>query len=144
MGGLNSTTVPANVANFLGTYNNFVSAVTGYAKGSSTQSEVVNAANDLVSAATALSQSPTFSAISNATGFVGAINSLSTDLNDYQNGATPGLQFQGFLGVVQDTSTIGAVTVGVLSPLCGPLAKSCETISGGIETIECHSGHHTN
>ena len=128
----------ANVSAFGAAWANFGTTFANYLQGSASQTDVINAAGSLVSAATALSRLPGMSAIANLTGFASGISSFHSDFKAYQDAVVANNsaeQTQAMLGVVADVAGITVPTAAGVAVVAPPTAPAMAIVGAGATTI---------
>ncbi len=117
----------ANVSAFGAAWANFGTTFANYLQGAASQTDVINAAGSLVSAATALSKLPGMSAIANLTGFASGVSSFQSDLKAYQDAKdnnNSAEQTQAMLAIVADVAGITVPTAAVVALVAPPTAPA--------------------
>jgi hypothetical protein len=110
MSGLTVLEMNGNAGSLVTAWSAYVTALKNQANGSGTQADVATAATGLASAVTSLSNSPGFSTISKASGFVSGSLSLLKDVDAFKSAVAQGnsdAQNQAYAAIVADGSTIG-------------------------------------
>lgn len=128
----------ANVSAFGAAWLNFSTVYANYNKGNASQSDVINAAGSLVSAATALSKLPGMSAIANLTGFSSGISSFASDSYAYRQAVLNGNsaeQTQAMLGIVADVAGITGATAAGVALVAPPTAPAMAIVGTGATAI---------